>query len=720
MTVNIWFCPLCGQEGANPDVRYCPVDGAIVRPVSGRSDPLIGTVVKDRYRVLGLLGSGGMADVYEVEHTDTGRRLALKVLKAEHATDDQVNDRFRQEAMLISLIAHRNVVAILDFGVLSGFAHFMVMEKLTGRTLGQMVAQKSISPHDAFSFLLQACEGMAAAHERGVIHRDLKPDNLFLHQPESTGEPVLKILDLGIGKLIANAVIPTAGTLKKGLTMAGSVFGTPAYMSPEQCQGREMTAQSDIYSLGIVLYELLFARVPFDDESYFRVFMQHIYDTPPWDQARAVELGLPDETRAVVLRAIAKNPADRQESMVELQRDISSLLSRLRHAGRHPASSRAVTSPRAAAVPTPPPLPAIRRVSLLHSSGTDDEVVELAPGAYWVGRRHGTQLECNAYLRVFSAAGRTISVLMDPGPPRDMDTVVSKVVSIIGNIENLNYIFLNHQDPDVCGNAAAIQRLAPRAFIVCSEDTWRLVRHYGFDPGLYISTESIPGSHLSFGDDQHLRFVPTPFCHFRGAVMVHDPGSGVLFSGDLFGGTTSGPGMVAIDNSFGGVAMFHEIYMPSRRALDRALLAVHRLSPEVRIIAPQHGSIITGETVDSFLQRIGQLTIGVDLMEASEKDPTALQVANEMLREYRRLAGAVSLRQLLAGFNEDHSFTNIFELREPGEIASFRVSPRLAVETLIAAMLRHVPEDIEADVFAVMTALHGRLNHPKSSPIRRY
>lgn len=712
MSKAVWYCPLCFLEGTSADVTHCPEDGCTVRNIADREAEWIGKIIDEKYKVIRFIGAGGMADVFEAERISTQKRLALKLLRAVFTSDANLSERFRQEAMMISLIAHRNIVSLEDFGVLPNKTNYMVMELLSGCDLGTAIQKGPISPATAFRIALQACEGMAAAHERGVIHRDLKPDNIFLHNDSAKEEPVVKILDLGIGKLFNN-------NTPKGLTLSGTVVGTPEYMSPEQCQGKPADVPSDIYSMGMVLYEMLFGHVPFEDESALLILPRQISELPSWDDKVAHAMGIPPEAKVVVLRALAKNPKDRQQSMLDLQADVAGLLSRTRHGGRYSLPSpNVVNAGNAVETISTPPVHNTPTIAFANTSPyievSDDAPdsplpIEIVSNVYWVGRRHNTQLECNPYLRVFSGNDHQISILFDPGPLRDLAEVSQKVGSIIDSIDNLNYIFLNHQDPDVAGNAAEIQRRNPRVLIICAEDTWRLARHYGLDPKRYISTESIPGGQIGFSTGHFLQFIPTPFCHERGAVMVYDPDAQILFSGDLFGGTSTRKGFLYTPQDKDGIHLFHQIYMPSKRALKRAIAEIEKLEPSPRIIAPQHGTIVMDEGVQSLIDSLRELNVGMDLIEGNEQEPEMLHMANEILRVFEHIAGKKSAKKLIARFREEQNLVTLFDVREPGQIVKFKVESAVAIATLLSEAEKTLNEDLRKQFHRSMKPIRNRL-----------
>lgn len=736
MSVAItWYCPLCQSEGQDPAPEFCANDGARVRPIAERGADWIGKVLDDKYRVLRFIDAGGTAEVYEAERTTTGRRVALKLLHAALATRPEVMENFLHEARLVSLIAHPNVVAIQDFGTLPGAIHYMVMELLDGKPLSVELARRTLPPLAALRYAMQACEGLAAAHTRDVIHCDIKPANIFLQRVPGSEEYVVKILDLGIGRLFARGA-PSS-------EVAGFVAGTPEYMSPEQAMGLPLGPESDIYSMGVSIYEMLLGEVPFSDPSYVKVLNQHLRDPPPWPEELAAARDLPPGARDVVWKALAKKPADRQLSMLELQSDLAGLVrhekgrasvrevaaqARTQPPARGPSSPaprrtqqpvRPSRSPAAALKePTftadenpssgrwrlvPPPqqrasrTTLVRVVSLSQSTGADDEVVELAPDVYWVGRRHRGLLECNSFLRVFRGNGAELSVLVDPGPPKDLGVVTQKVSAVLGSLKRLDFVFLNHQDPDVASNAAPIQQSSPRAQVVCSEDTFRLAHFYGLDASRFTAVESFANGRFRLPTGHALEFVPTPFCHFRGAVMLYDPASRILFSGDLFGGVRA-TDLIASQRSWPGVEMFHQIYMPSRRALALAVARIRRLDPEPILIAPQHGALVGRDDVPQMLNRVSQLEVGLDLLEAATPDDRFCSAGNDLVREFAELAGEARAKSLVSSFADDTSFARVVVLDARHQIAEFKVAPRLALEALASDALAALPAEQRGDL----------------------
>jgi serine/threonine-protein kinase len=269
--------------------------------------PPPGTVLDDRYEVGGLLGQGGMGYVLAARHVVLGTRLALKVLRPELTREGEMVERFRREARAASAIGHPNIVDVRDFGTLPAQAgkpgaSYFVMEHLEGKSLAEVLDDGPLSIERAVDVVRQMADALGAAHARGIVHRDVKPENVILIVRNGRPDHV-KILDFGIAKL-------DSATRLSG---AFVVLGTPAYMSPEQAQGKTLDARSDVYSLGIVLYELLTGNVPFDDSRPFEVLRMQVSETPkPIEKLRS---DVPDVVAELIGRMLQKDPNDRPESM---------------------------------------------------------------------------------------------------------------------------------------------------------------------------------------------------------------------------------------------------------------------------------------------------------------------------------------------------------------------------------------------------------------------
>ena len=279
----------------------------------------IGTVLDGRYRIDAVLGTGGMGRVYRGEHTGIGRAVAIKVLHADLNRNREAAQRFQREAIASGRLDHPNIVGVSDFGVLDDGACFLVMEALEGESLGaRLEREKRIPWREALAILRGVLAGLHHAHERGVVHRDIKPDNIFLARKND--ELVVKILDFGIAKLYAGTADDPAST------RAGLTVGTPAYLSPEQAVGGEIKPASDIYSASIVLFEMLVGRAPFEDTDPLAMLGAHVGRPPPALHELAPDLVLPPEIEEMVQHGLVKIAADRIPSATDYLERIDSIL----------------------------------------------------------------------------------------------------------------------------------------------------------------------------------------------------------------------------------------------------------------------------------------------------------------------------------------------------------------------------------------------------------
>lgn len=285
-------------------------------------DPMIGRSLEGRYTIVSKLGAGSMGTVYRAKQHTMGREVAIKILRSDRALDESAKARFLREARANSLLASPNTVTVFDFGQSKTGELYLAMELLEGESLGQRLTRGRLAVDAAIDTTRQALRSLGEAHAKGIVHRDLKPDNLFFARVLSGAlvgddsrtttrhEEIVKVVDFGIAKMLREGDAP----MNVVETQAGTVFGTPRYMSPEQAQGKPLDARSDLYSLGVMLYQMLTGRPPFTDDDAIVVMARHIKTPPKLPNEVCPEAKIPPEVEAAVMRVLAKDPNDRPES----------------------------------------------------------------------------------------------------------------------------------------------------------------------------------------------------------------------------------------------------------------------------------------------------------------------------------------------------------------------------------------------------------------------
>lgn len=292
----------------------------------GNQSALIGRIIEEKYRIDAKIGFGGMGAVYRAQRLLIGDQVAIKILHTEHVSEPQAAERFRREAQAAARLKHPNAVSIYDFGVTRDGLVYLVMELVEGQSLRQIIKhQGPLTPSAVSEVISQVCAALHVAHQQHIVHRDLKPDNIIVNVT-ITGLRV-KVLDFGIAKLRDMAA--------SNLTQTGSVMGTPHYMSPEQCLGEEIDSRSDLYSLGIVMYEMLAGVVPFNSPTSTAVVVQHVNKEPP--SLRSINLSISTAVEAVVLHALAKRREDRPQSADALARELAAAV--------NPTAAQSASSP---------------------------------------------------------------------------------------------------------------------------------------------------------------------------------------------------------------------------------------------------------------------------------------------------------------------------------------------------------------------------------------
>ena len=307
-----------------------------------RFDSLIGTVLADRYEVVRRIGEGGMGAVYEARHTVIGKRVAVKVLLEKFVAKSDFVARLLQEARLASSIGHEHIVDVTDFGTTADGRSFVVMEFLDGESLAELAMREAPLPIErSLGIARQVASALGAAHAKGIFHRDVKPENIYLVKRGDAD--FVKVVDFGISK----AVKPAGDEGGEGyrLTHTGLLLGTPLYMSPEQARGEEdLDHRVDIWALGILLYECLTGEVPFRANNYLGIISQVLTHVPTPPSKLRPELGIADAVESVVMRAMDKDRTRRYQTMAELEHDLELLLAGDQNVGMAPAATTATTT----------------------------------------------------------------------------------------------------------------------------------------------------------------------------------------------------------------------------------------------------------------------------------------------------------------------------------------------------------------------------------------
>ncbi len=305
-------CPTCKKEFFT-DIDKCPDDGSSLAPPV--RDPLVGTVFAEKYEILSVIGSGGMSVIYKARHKYMERLCAVKLLHPFLLSDDSLFQRFQYEAKAASTLSHVNVVAMHDFGITGDGRAYLVMDFLDGEDLSTVLDRDVyLTEAQARPIFRQILAGLAHAHFKGVIHRDLKPSNIFLI-PQA-GTLLVKLVDFGIAK------INTPENVNQALTRTGEVFGSPLYMSPEQCAGKSLDARSDIYSLGCLMYETLSGLRPLVGESALETMHMHLKEMPLTLSQAAPKADISPVLEEAVMRCLCKRALDRFQSVADLYQEI--------------------------------------------------------------------------------------------------------------------------------------------------------------------------------------------------------------------------------------------------------------------------------------------------------------------------------------------------------------------------------------------------------------
>lgn len=657
------------------------------RPIlPGSSDPppsieeialgRVGRVLKNKWRLDELVGWGGVAAVYAATHRNQ-KRVAIKILHDELAVAPPIRERFLREGYAANAVGHKSAVQILDDDVTEDGLVFLVMELLTGETLADRLdgAGGRVAWPEALRIATDILTVLEAAHEKGIIHRDLKPENVYL-----TDDGETKILDFGLARIVSDGG-EHSGT-RVGLTM-----GTPGFMPPEQLRGQwhAVDARSDLWALGATLFNILTGRPVYEGIDVRAVLR------PP--RLRALVSDVPPEIGAIVDRALSPLPSSRFQSAREMRRAIEAANLAA------PSSRRRSITPVSTTLPAPLAAPA-----LAPRTPTLDNVrpFEIAPSTYWVGKRDPQAIfHSNPYLR---STKEGECLVIDPGSSSDFAVVSAKVGSLVGGMGAVTGMFINHQDPDVGSSAAMISnRYAPEASIFCSDPTWRLIVHLNLPRDRFVDLDRHRHG-FRFGHDDLLP-VPSPFCHFRGAVMLYDPSTRVLFTGDFLGGVTEpgAQGVWADKSDWSGIRAFHQTYMPTQRVLANTVRAIRELDMPIDVVAPQHGRLLRGSLIHEFLDRLERLPVGLDLMDDIGDGADALAAWSSVFNRVLHTAQMVLSGEDVAAAARHEAIAEHLQFR--GERAEVLSAGRWTVSNLVRLLVQRRPPSIANAI--TLEALHA-------------
>ena len=386
-TLKVTTCPKCRRSYAD-GVRFCPADGTLIAQVV---DPLLGRTLMGQFKLVALAGRGAMGTVYRAEQANVARTVAVKVLGNDLLREALSVKRFLREAQAAARLTHPNIVAIYLVSETEEGVPFMVMEYVEGQTLGALLEKLGVvETRRALRIARQIASALGEAHEQGIVHRDLKADNILLAERprgRSAGGDVVKVLDFGIAKLLGGE--PDPGGAIGQLTRDGTIFGTPHYIAPEQANGRDVDGRADLYSLGVILFRMVTGRLPFEGTSGMQVLMRHVREQPP--RPRELRQDIAEPVEALILRAMEKRPEDRfadADRFIEAIDEVDKLLGQ--EAGR---TLLGLSPPGALPIATAPSPPASSMAVTARGSApglphADDPAASRGEGALdsWAGR----------------------------------------------------------------------------------------------------------------------------------------------------------------------------------------------------------------------------------------------------------------------------------------------------------------------------------------------
>lgn len=320
----------------------------------------------------------------------------------------------------------------------------------------------------------------------------------------------------------------------------------------------------------------------------------------------------------------------------------------------------------------------------------------------------------NIYIKRFRGNGAKVNMIFDPGTKVDIPNLMEAADRLIGGLQNIHLIFLSHQDPDVSSNTPALLQIAPSSLVLASIDTWRLVKMYGIHESRFRPFEGFRSSWVNVKKTGHrIQFVSARFCHFRGALMCFDPESGVLFTGDFLGGTDSrsSQGIWADEGSWEGVSLFHQIYMPSSKAVKASLDRIARLNPMPDVIAPQHGDPLRGDLIPEFISRLGSLKVGLDLLDDGEPQKELAVVAlNAFLDSLKDLYPGVHA-EVLQAMERPQGFTTFFNFTS-GTLTELKLGLAESLAFFWKLLESAVPAELLGNVQVMLTSSLDQFSLP--------
>ena len=323
----------------------------------------------------------------------------------------------------------------------------------------------------------------------------------------------------------------------------------------------------------------------------------------------------------------------------------------------------------------------------------------IANGIYWLGMRRNVRLETNTYLAIFEHHGKSLPLLIDPGGPNIARRILKRLHVTLGDIKKLRMVFISHHDSDAAINLVKLLKLNPALVVLCTQDVWRLAYVLGVSSARFQSVDGLNSGEIRLPWGRVLRFLPIPFCPSRGACMLYDAESRILFSGALFGGITFTTALFAVPQHWEGIRMWHQMYIPTQEVLQRALEVVRKLDPPPRMIAPQHGAILKDDIIPLVMERLATLPVGVALNQATAIDKLMyLEAINDVLDKIRLQTGNKVIETLLHRLDEDRSFPHLFAVKK-GKLINIQDDilgdVMGAFKMLLYALIQEQPAEIQ-------------------------